>query len=192
MPKDKSSKGPRHAGPLEVQLREDMPGQDSLARDAQRRKKRRDESRHDAGSGIGVHDDEGAEPGVAAAPGAGYLSAKISRRVLDEARTQVEDALDPSLTGASTNMKKKKTVAFAAAPMAGASLSRGAISAAVSGRKKGSDHDHDDDDSGDEDDAIVDFEEHDGARAGSQSCPAVSSCLLCTPTRTCCAGSIAT
>jgi len=168
---------------LEVQLREDMPGMDTLAKEALKRKKRKEEQRGQrqfagAGSGLAAHEDEDVAFEEASDDGAGadndFLSSKMSRRVMDEARAQLEeDAADPSFTGAASNMKKKKvrfgggssSSAAAASVSSSAAFGGSSIAAAVSNKpkRKSADSDESDDEDAEDDDDVVDFGEHDGS-----------------------------
>jgi len=156
---------------------------DTLAKEALKRKKRKEEQRGQrqfagAGSGLAAHEDEDVAFEEASDDGAGadndFLSSKMSRRVMDEARAQLEeDAADPSFTGAASNMKKKKvrfgggsSSSAAAAPVSSSAAFGGSsIAAAVSNKpkRKSADSDESDDEDAEDDDDVVDFGEHDGS-----------------------------
>lgn len=180
-------KAPKHASPLEMQLKGDQPGASAALKQAIKKKARGDDGKRRFGSsksGMTLHDDEddGADDfevddgGMdGAATGAGFLSSKMSRRVLDAARAQLAEEDDDAGGGAGAGGKKKvRFGVMMGGPGAGAgSGSAGPISSAVS-KKRGAaggagrrgsdddDSDHDGDDgAGDADDEVIEFEEHD-------------------------------
>lgn len=196
MPKDKDKKPAKalRSGPLEVQIREDLPGADTAAKEALKKKIRKQQQggggeggRKGLGaSGLAVHDEEDADDDFAAGfdgddgQGADFLSAKQSRKVLDAARAQLDEEAAGGMDSGK-GKKNKKSVRFGGAGASSSSSSAAAssayagsssIAAAVTGKKGKAKQADDDEDEGydieeEEEDggSIVDFGDDDGESA---------------------------